>query len=104
MGKKINKGMVQTIFKLLLIVAFGVLGGWFFSIETTLTLSLIGIIFIACWIWSERTNSSGGGGSDALGVFFMFMISLSIFTVVLLGTGLIVHWDDLLYILRGLFR
>lgn len=102
MGKKIDEGMVQVIFVLLLVVALGVLGGWFLSIETTLALSFVSIVLIVCYIL-DRRNGGGSGGSGELGVFFMIMVPLAIFTIVLLVSGTICHWSDLLYLLREVF-
>ena len=89
--------MGKVISTYLAVALFGVWFGWFFEIETVLTLTLIGtllslVIFVGI--------KYGSGGSGMIGVFLLWLIPLVILTIMSSITGIIVHWNDLIYILR----
>lgn len=96
-----HEGEIQVLLTGLVIATLGFVAGCWFSIETTLILSSVVIGFIIVWFGEQRKQGSNEG--EVLGMVFLVIPALSLFIIPLLLTGLIVHWDNFMYMLRGLF-
>ena len=85
----------------LFVVLCGMLAGWYFDIVTTLVLGGIGLFFVVCILIDLKKGGEPlGRGSGAIGVFILYFIPGVIFVIVMLASGLIFHFDDLLYMVK----